>query len=176
MVEKKFIKIGVVALAAVALVIGLSVGITQRNQRRTTASFGKIADSTDLSMYENTCESAMMSAKAEKGTGVSSSKAEKGAGVSSSKAEKGAGVSSSKAEKATGTASVSSGKADKGAATASISSGKADKGASVSSGKAEKSTTAAIKVRKYRVLHFGCPFHSNSSPHHNNIVRHYLWV
>ena len=38
MVEKKYIKIGIAATAAVALVIGLSVGITQSKARNTSAS------------------------------------------------------------------------------------------------------------------------------------------
>ena len=38
MVEKKTIKIGVAVLAAVALVIGLSVGLTQNNKNTTNAT------------------------------------------------------------------------------------------------------------------------------------------
>ena len=38
MVEKKYIKLGVAGLAVVALVIGLSVGLTQRNKNNKSAS------------------------------------------------------------------------------------------------------------------------------------------
>jgi hypothetical protein len=51
MVEKKSIKIFVVGAAAVALVIGLSVGITESNKSRSmNASYGMIAE--DVSQYD----------------------------------------------------------------------------------------------------------------------------
>jgi len=51
MVGKKSIKIFAACAAAVAIVVGVSVGITQGNESRSTnANFGKVAE--DISMYE----------------------------------------------------------------------------------------------------------------------------
>ena len=44
MVEKKYIKLGVAGLAVAALVIGLSVGLTQRNKNNKSASSSNAAE------------------------------------------------------------------------------------------------------------------------------------
>ena len=52
MVEKKFIKLGAVAVAVVALVIGLSVGITQSKKNNVSAASNAIDSDTLDSEYD----------------------------------------------------------------------------------------------------------------------------
>jgi len=82
MVEKKSIKIFAVGAAAVALVIGLSVGITQSNKSRSTnANYSMSAE--DVSQYECVESTAQGSGKSGKGSSVangSGSKSGKSAG------------------------------------------------------------------------------------------------
>ena len=57
MVDKKYIKMGVAAMAATALVIGLSVGITQSKKNNTSASASSLGtqDAGVYSTYDKTC-------------------------------------------------------------------------------------------------------------------------
>jgi hypothetical protein len=89
MVEKKFLKLGVASLAVVALVIGLSVGLTQKNRNNKVSSSNY---ATGYSAYD--CESSSVTVSGSKSSkessGVSSSKGSKEStsGVSSGKAGK----------------------------------------------------------------------------------------
>mmetsp|Transcript_40045 Transcript_40045/g.83794 ORF Transcript_40045/g.83794 Transcript_40045/m.83794 type:complete len:111 (-) Transcript_40045:7-339(-) len=47
-VEKKYIKLGVVGLAVVALVIGLSVGLTQKNKSTNNTSAANASDGLEI--------------------------------------------------------------------------------------------------------------------------------
>ena len=59
MVEKKYIRIGVVSLAVTALVIGLSVGITESQKKNTnTNDVANVSTSmAEYSTYDNSCAS-----------------------------------------------------------------------------------------------------------------------
>jgi hypothetical protein len=87
MVEKKFLKLGVASLAVVALVIGLSVGLTQKNRNNKVSSSNY---ATGYSAYDCESSSVTVSSKGSKSSpGVSSSKGSKeSSGVSSGKAGK----------------------------------------------------------------------------------------
>ena len=60
MVEKKTIKIGVAVLAAVALVIGLSVGLTQNNKNTTNATSASNAEAVAYN-FETDCPEVLAS-------------------------------------------------------------------------------------------------------------------
>ena len=57
MVDKKYIKMGVAAMAATALIIGLSVGITQSKKNNTSASASSLGaqEAGVYSTYDATC-------------------------------------------------------------------------------------------------------------------------
>jgi len=57
MVDKKYIKMGVAAMAATALIIGLSVGITQSNKNNTSASASSLGaqEAGVYSTYDDSC-------------------------------------------------------------------------------------------------------------------------
>lgn len=78
MVEKKYIKIGVAGVAAAALIIGLSVGITQKNKNSKNMSASN-AMNMDDKMYEHCSTTSGKSGK----SGGSSGKSGKSGGSSS---------------------------------------------------------------------------------------------
>ena len=56
MVDKKYLKIGVAAMAVTALIIGLSVGLTQKNKNQpSTASASSTLEDVVYSTYDETC-------------------------------------------------------------------------------------------------------------------------
>jgi len=56
MVDKKYLKIGVAAMAVTALIIGLSVGLTQKNKNQpSTASASSTMEDVVYSTYDATC-------------------------------------------------------------------------------------------------------------------------
>ena len=56
MVDKKYLKIGVAAMAVTALIIGLSVGLTQKNKNQpSTASASSTMEDIVYSTYDETC-------------------------------------------------------------------------------------------------------------------------
>ena len=56
MVDKKYLKIGVAAMAVTALIIGLSVGLTQKNKNQpSTASASSTMEDIVYSTYDDTC-------------------------------------------------------------------------------------------------------------------------
>ena len=56
MVDKKYLKIGVAAMAVTALIIGLSVGLTQKNKNQpSTASASSTMEDIVYSTYDDSC-------------------------------------------------------------------------------------------------------------------------
>ena len=57
MVDKKYIKMGIAAMAATALIVGLSVGITQSNKNNTSASASSLGaqEAGVYSTYDDSC-------------------------------------------------------------------------------------------------------------------------
>ena len=84
MVEKKTAaKIGLAALAATALVIGLSVGLTQKNKNNAAASSAAM-DMDGMYAIDDCIEPTSSSGKSGKSGGSGSSKGSKGSSGSSS--------------------------------------------------------------------------------------------
>ena len=72
MVEKKYIKFGVAALAVTALVIGLSVGITESQKNKNAVASNSVSASlAEYETYDNHCSSSGKSGKSGGGSGKS---------------------------------------------------------------------------------------------------------
>jgi hypothetical protein len=69
MPEKKTIKIGVAVLAAVALVIGLSVGLTQNSKNTTNAMSASQGTEVGGFNFETDCPEVLGGSKGSKGSG-----------------------------------------------------------------------------------------------------------
>ena len=77
MPEKKTIKIGVAVLAAVALVIGLSVGLTQNSKNTTNAMSASQGTEVGGFNFETDCPGVLGGSKGSKGSGDGSGKSGK---------------------------------------------------------------------------------------------------
>ena len=90
MPEKKTIKIGVAVLAAVALVIGLSVGLTQNSKNTTNAMSASNGSEVGGFNFETDCPEVLVGSKGSKGSG-GSAKSSKGSISMNSKSGKSSG-------------------------------------------------------------------------------------
>lgn len=92
MVQKKYIKLAAAGLAVVAIVIGVSVGVTQSNKNK--ASVSALASGSEFG-FENIDDVCSSSSKSGKSGGSGGSKSSKGMSMSKS----GKGMSMSKSSK-----------------------------------------------------------------------------